>query len=529
MTPAAALAAGRRLVPLTLEEVLTAPDCMGLTTASPLQRALCRVTEGRPLAGLEADPVVRRALGDVEALRGRPLQVYVVSGSRVGKTLFSAAVAIHASQTVDVTGLKPGDEPRIPILSLDKDKAKACYLHLTRSLRASSRLRSLLVREGRNELGAPAVWLRHPSGREIMVCVAAGRAAGAAVVSYFLAGVIFDEFCRMHGGSDRVVSFDETRVSALGRLLPGAQAVAIGAPWAPFGPAYEAVQKWHGKPRRELVVLRARGRDMNPWWWTEKRIAELKALDDFEGESTAVLLTEEEAQFRDAEESLVHATALERCVRKGTAPREPGCTYVAAMDPATRGHAWTLAIGTRRHGKRVIARVREWQGKPGAPLAPGAVFAEMAKELAAYGLDAVETDQWSTDALRDLARAASLRLIEWPATGATNTDMFLELGRRIDAEELELPDDANLATDLKRVKKVTTQTGVTIQLPEVGGRHCDYAPSVARVVRRWVDDLPAPGPAPGSREAQDAEQAALLKRVQERHGDRARKLPWWKK
>jgi hypothetical protein len=38
-----------------------------------------------------------------------------------------------------------------------------------------------------------------------------------------------------------VVNLDHQRSSVLGRLLPNAQALYIGSPWAPFGPVYDAV------------------------------------------------------------------------------------------------------------------------------------------------------------------------------------------------------------------------------------------------------------------------------------------------
>ena len=44
----------------TLETKLCDPAFFGLTTASPLQRAICRVADGKALGGLAADPVVMR-------------------------------------------------------------------------------------------------------------------------------------------------------------------------------------------------------------------------------------------------------------------------------------------------------------------------------------------------------------------------------------------------------------------------------------------------------------------------------------
>ena len=96
--------------------------------------------------------------------------------------------------------------------------------------------------------------LRHPSGRIVEIVVVAGKRAGGGLVSYWSAGVVFDEAPRMGGEADGVVNFDDSRKSVIGRLLPGAQLWANGSPWAPLGPIHKAVETWHRKPGRVLVL-----------------------------------------------------------------------------------------------------------------------------------------------------------------------------------------------------------------------------------------------------------------------------------
>lgn len=512
----------KRAPPRDLEQLLVSPHGFGLTTATPLQRGICRVADGKPLGDLAKHPHVLEGIGDTSAIVERPSELYIVSGSRVGKTLFAAAVAFHATQTVDVSALGPGDEPRIPILSLDKDKAKACYLHLVNTLRARPELAKLIVREGRNELDAPAVWIRSPSGRAIMVCVAAGKAAGNAVVSYFLAGVIFDEFCKMHGSSDAVVNFEDSRKNSLGRLLPGAQLIGIGSPWAPMGPAYNAVSEHHGRPTRALVVVRARGRHMNPYWWNDARIARLPA---------DVLRTEEEALFLDPEEALIASVELERSLRKAPLelPAEKGGDYAAAMDPATRGNAWTLVIAGRRNNKRVIVFAKQWKGSKTKPLKSREVLAEIAQHCRAYGLTSADTDQWAADPLREIASEFDLSLVEQPSTQAAKTKSYLRMRQLFSDNEVEIPDQADLVADLRAVRKRVSQSGIEIILPKTSdGRHCDYAPSTVLALRRWLDEAPSEQPKPGTREAAMAEEERLLEAaLAEIDADERR--AWWER
>lgn len=490
--------------PWTLEDLLTSPRGFNLK-ASPLQRAICRIIDGLPLEELADLPELERAVGGkaaVDYLRnpaGKPLEVYLISGSRVGKTLLTAAIIFKATQTVQVSHLGRGDEPRAPVLSLDKDKANACYLHLVNNLKGidpatgkPGPLASTIVHDGRNELDSPAVWIRHPSGREVQVCVAANKAAGNAVVAYWLASVVFDEACKMAGSGDASVNFEDTRKNCLTRLLPGAQLVAIGSPWAPFGPMYDAVQSRLGKPGPDLVVIKARGRDMNPAHWTPEKIASTPA---------DILRTEEGAEFQALEESIYAEEVITRpeVCRPDAAPvpYDPTLEYAASMDPATRSNAWTLAIGTRKNGRLVVAYHRQWLPRPGLRLVPSEVLKEIAADCRRYNLNRAITDQWSTDALRDIARAFGLSLVEVIWTGPGKVEAFTSLSTAFLDGMVEIPRDPDLLLDLKMTKKRTTQEGMSIVLPKAKGshgleRHCDYAPSLARLAVTPIREVKPP-------------------------------------
>lgn len=80
----------------SLEALLTDPKLFGLTTATPVQRAICRIADGEPLGELADDPVVMDAVGDCSSIAGiRPREMAILSGIRVGKSLLSALLAIY--------------------------------------------------------------------------------------------------------------------------------------------------------------------------------------------------------------------------------------------------------------------------------------------------------------------------------------------------------------------------------------------------------------------------------------------------
>jgi len=58
-------------------------------------------------------------------------------------------------------------------------------------------------------------------------------------------------------------------------------------------------------------------------------------------------------------------------------------------------------------------------------------------------------------------------------------EMFEALRTLVADDRIELAPVPELLEDLRRVRKRVTQTGVTIELPRLGRRHCDYAMALA--------------------------------------------------
>jgi hypothetical protein len=328
---------------INLERMLTDKGLFGLVTASPVQRAICRIIDGRPLGLLAHDPDVINAVGGPDAIAalpvdGRPTEVDLYSGVRVGKSLMAAALACRAALSVDVSGLRSGEVARVSIVSLRTDLAKVVYQHLVGSVLASPHLRTLLVGEPRE--GDGEIVLRHPSGAAVEIKVVAGARAGSSLVARWSAGVIFDEKPRMLGaGDDAVVNYDDAAGAIEGRLLPGAQIIGIGSPWAPWGPAFEDMQKDFGKPTRHKVVIRAPAYVLNSTWWTDKRCAELREKNPraYRTDVLAEFAESAAGVFSQEDVDALLARPPGRLVRMG-AP-------IVVQDAAGAGRdAWSVAV-----------------------------------------------------------------------------------------------------------------------------------------------------------------------------------------
>lgn len=486
-----------------LEDLLTNPQGFNLTTATYLQRAICKALEGRPLGEYWKRSEVRRAFGGVEP-KSKPREVVIISGIRTAKSLMAAAVAINATQTVDVSKLSSGEVPRFSILSLEKDNASVVLSHLLGALESpafrhlrmkkggDSPWKDLIDDTGADVVGSEFLW--HPSGRPVEIRVVAGKRAGGSLVSRWSAGAVFDEAPRMVRHSDAVVNYDDAYRALRGRLLPEAQILSIGSPFQPFGPIYDIVTEEWGNPRPGRLVVKAPGPDMNPIWWNKERIAEVKACDQ------TVYRTDVLAEFADAEESLFPQEIIKRCLRETDAPipYETHRDYAAAMDPATRGNSWTLVIASKIGRKKSVVWHGEWIGSTMEPLSPREVLKEIAAILKKYHLTWAYTDQWAADALKDIAREEQVELLieDWTSKG--KIDCFLGLRDNMADHSIELPNEPQIIKDLKLVRRTASTKGPSIQLPKTAdGRHCDYASAIARVMSRWLEERQV-GFVPGS-------------------------------
>lgn len=492
------------ITPVSMEEMLCGPDYFNLQTATPLQRAVCRAVDGLPLGSLWATHDVAAAFGGVQP-NGRPVELDLLSGIRAGKSLLVAALAVHWSQTCDVSRLGPGEVARVSVVSLKVDLANVVFNHIVGNLQAQPKLRALLVEQP----GTDSVLLRHPSGKHVEIKVVAGTRAGASLVARWSAGCIFDEFTRMLGSEDGVVNYEDSRAAVLARLLPGAQIASIGSPWASTGPAYTRfLEHWGKQGVGQVTVVKAPGWAMNPVFWTPERCQKLKESNP------DVYRTDCAAEFSSAEDAYYTAEEVARCMRPAGPPQvaRQGADYFAAMDPASRGNGWTLALAHRDGNRLVVDLACEWRGSQSEPLDPGAVLGEIKALLGHYGVRSVFSDQVMGDALRSLGRREGLHIVQVQSPQSKRVKGYANLKTLLSAGQIELPCVAGLREDLLRVRRRVTPAGFSPHLPETAdGRHCDYVPTLVLVASRHLGEVRLP-----SDDSVDAKRARELQRTKAR-------------
>lgn len=511
----------------TLEDVLVSPHGFGVTTATPLQRAICRLVDGQPLGDLKGHPHVKKAIGNIEQIEGhRPKKVALCAGIRTFKSMLAAAAGVRAPQVVDTSPMLRREGARFSVVSTTKDNARKVLSHATGLVHGKDQAEAMLAREP----SADTLHLRHREGREFAFKVTHGGRAGAGLVTDWSAGLVLDEASRMLSSNEGVVNIDDAINAVEGRLLPGAQMFLISSPWAPFGTFYEWVTHHHLMPTPDLLVVWAEAPWLNPHWWTEERCAGLKISNP------EAYMTDVKARFRTPEENIYSSGIVEPARRQEPwdLPPAAGYTYQAAMDPATRRNAWTMTLVTK-DAKIRVALARQWLPRPDKKLRPREVLNEMAQILQPYGVNQITTDQWSVDANQDLALESKLEdgtpyplyLYEWRMSAEEKNDAYGKIKTLLEEDEYELHPEPHLRDDMLRVKRKTTQSSVQIVLPITGdGRHCDFVPPLAMATAPYLQDYEKPLPPEGTPEYWKAREALDIQReIAEIEDEQSRE--WW--
>ncbi|MDB4987837.1 MAG: hypothetical protein JWN04_3015, partial [Myxococcaceae bacterium] len=458
------------LTSLTLERVLTGAGFADVP-ASPLQRAICRAASGLPIGDIDRE-LVERHFGCADLPTIKPRRVVLIAGIRGGKSLLSCCAAIHACLTADLSSLKPHELPRYAVIAPTVDAARATFVQLTGIVQSSPTLRTFLDGEPTTD----TLVIRRPDGRRVEIVVVAALRGGLSVRNRWLVGACLEE-CASFGSesSGAAVNAEDILAAAETRLLPGCQAWLISSPFGPVGILYELHARHFGRSGGTTLVVHAPTRALNPSF-PQSRIDEIRL------ESPDVAAREYDASWVDADSAFLPAVCIDAAIRESPMVR-PGTAFHAAMDPATRGNSWTLAVGwtvTSSDGletRVVIAGCWQWTGSKSAPLSPRATLAEIATVLAPFGAQRIHVDGWSFDSLREHASAVGLTL-EQHTGGADQA--YARLRTLLANGLIELPPHPIMRQDLLSIRQRATASGVKIHLPKTAdGRHCDFAPSIA--------------------------------------------------
>ncbi len=454
---------------LTLEWLLTVPG--DIPAPSPAQLAIVRAADGLP-TGLSAD--AEAALFGAARTPCRPDRVLVVAGVRGGKSRMAACAAVHSALTADLSQASAFEEVRVVVLAPRRALARLTFAQVTGVLRHPSMAHRVV-----GEPTADTVRVRRDDGREVSIVIAAASAYGTTVRSGWLAGLLLDEAAFFGDG-------DDGYAVNVADIVGAAETRLLGALWvitSPNGQRGWVRETWEATTGKggEWLTVHAPTRTLNPAY-PQAKIERLRASDP------DAAAREFDAAWIDADHQWLPSEWIVKACAGRTAddvPRIPGGHYVATMDPAFRGNAWTITIGcVDTDGRIAVHAAREWVGSRERPLVAGDVLSEVAELCARYQIHAVHSDQASFDALHEHAQRVGLSLVE-QAWGAERTAVYEAMRTAFGEGRMSLPDVPALVRDLGSVRRRLTVSGASISLPTTpDGRHCDFAPALAMLVHR---------------------------------------------
>ncbi len=163
-----------------------------------------------------------------------------------------------------------------------------------------------------------------------------------------------------------------------------------------------------------------------------------------------------------------------------TLPPDAGTNWIVGLDPAFSKDDFGIAVvGCERTDPRRLL-IGHVEAIPPSGFT-GAVD-EVARIAERYGAGRVITDQYSATALTERLRWEGLNVHTHVMTGQSKTQVFSELRARLYDGTLEIPNDAALIAELRRLRAKFSGSGASVEAPRVGGSHGDRAAALSLAV-----------------------------------------------
>lgn len=499
----------------SVEEYVMRPDLFGLETASPLQRAVCRVIAGYPLDG-SRNPVTEwpaplerlfsQTADDTTGGRGEALtrlrdeydarlavvgedltiypevaeafggelptstdvkEVMVIAAIRCAKTFIAAAAVAQRSIVADLTGLQPGETARAGIISWRVDLANTCFEFVTNAFEGSQLLRALLVKKPAWYPGAPTNLLRlHNVGsdRFVDILILTANRGGASALSKWYVAFVVDEAARMLADyNDGVINYADIRRAVVHRIRKDGLFLTITSPWYSVGPVYEAAKHLGMRPEKRACVLWAPGWAMNPITWTPEACEAAKLADPDAYETDVAARFARTDELAISHKLMVAASTLPvvhagEILPNAVPPKYAG--EVAILDASLRKDAISFCIAAMVRGRRTILVYREWVGTPEVAIDTKRVAREVAAWMRRFQVTDLEADRLSQESMGELLEHdAALGVTTWEASASDFAVMAARVEHHLKMGELVLPDDERIRDDLSGLRRISTHAG----------------------------------------------------------------------
>jgi hypothetical protein len=432
------------------------------------------------LIGFKAHPRQRELLQTV----ARSRLTVACCGRRFGKTRAAAAAALHNLLLVpELDGMVSRGEKRYA-LSVANSQAQATIFvaHAASLVKASPTMRGLLVSESANELVF--------AGDRVL---AAFPCTSKSTRGYAASFICLDEFAHHydiedggHQAATRVWAAMTPSVAQFGSL---GRIVVISTPMGDSGLFSELYAKARGGEIENAEAFHAPTSD-NPLIDASYLAAQEAALgsDDYRREFGA--------QFVGGGSSFMDAGRIRECVAdwQECLPGD-GTGWVLGFDAAFASDPAAVAVvGVSRADpeRLVCAYVRRWlpprsrkrirRSREEDTSRIESVIGDVAQVAARFEASRVIVDQHLPGVVVSEFDKHHITATVRAWTGGSRTQAAQAVRARIYTRRIELPDSAQLISELSRLRTKYRAGSATVELPKVGDSHCDVAVALMAAV-----------------------------------------------
>jgi hypothetical protein len=186
--------------------------------------------------------------------------------------------------------------------------------------------------------------------------------------------------------------------------------------------------------------------------------------------------------------ALLPGEALDRCIVRDRweNPPRPGASCVMGLDIGFRvdasGACWSHAEGETV----VVDRVRSWKPKPGKPVQFAPMMEEIVEICRHYGCTRVFSDQICNEVVRQCLAAEGISVEQVSTLGRRASGIYSSLRAKVLAGQVELLDNTELLSQLRRLEIVRTSGGN--ERCEASSGHDDIAVACALSVYQCVSE-----------------------------------------
>jgi phage terminase large subunit-like protein len=406
----------------------------------------------------EMHDIYTRATGNSVYNAHEHREAVAICGRRSGKDSRLAANTAVIEALFREHKLATGERGYVVVIAPTKKQASVAFQYISARLENSPSMRAMISGEPHdNEVDLV-------NGITISVLAANQRTArGFSIVC-----CIFDE--------EAFFFDDATNANPASEILkairpgmsgcPTAKLVRISSPFAKVGNLWES---WRDRARHpEVLTWKLDTRTMNP-------SIDRAFLDAEEARDPESFAREYDGQFYESTSAFLPADAVEACVVRDRIelPPQQGVQYWSALDVAFKGDFFAFCIVNRVGSKVVQSFIRSWKGSRSSPVNLAQVLSEIVSTLRSYHCWKIHGDSVCSEPVRQALASQGVEFVQATTLGTRAAPIWSTLRTLVTSREMELLDDAQTITELKRLELVVTSGGN--QRVEASSGHDDRA------------------------------------------------------